>query len=178
MKRLLCGVVAMGLFVGGAGEVKADYIYTPIDVPGSGYTIALSINDAGQIVGQFGPGSFRNAPYHGFLFSGGGYMQLDLPGSVVGTAPAGINASGQIVGTYGLSGFLLGGGNYTLINVPSSPATWGNGINDSGKIVGGYTYYDYLNRWAPTSSAGAATRCSPGSLTGLLRGLTTPGRSC
>jgi hypothetical protein len=50
MKRLLCGVVALGVLLGGAVQAKADYIYTTLDVPGSFNTIANGINDARQPV--------------------------------------------------------------------------------------------------------------------------------
>src|SRR5207302_313960 len=55
----------------------------------------------------------------------------------------GINAAGQIVGRYGLTGFLYSGGTYTDINPPGGETFQGGtaaaGINDSGQIAGWYT---------------------------------------
>jgi uncharacterized membrane protein len=59
------------------------------------------------------------------------------------TIPNGINASGQIVGSYwdGSTnhGFLLDQGIYTTIDVPGAYSTSAYGINDSGQIVGSYS---------------------------------------
>lgn len=150
MKRVLFRAVILALLVHGVGPAQADYFYTTLDVPGASSSEASGINNAGQIVGGFVTGS-RFGPSHGFLLSGGGYTQLDIPGTVSGTSPSGINAYGQVVGTYGGLlgyGFLLSGGNYTLLNVPASfglavKGTQGYGLNDSGQIVGGYTSLDF-----------------------------------
>ena len=63
------------------------------------------------------------------------------------TSVAGINNSGQIVGSYSVAssggyqtfGFLLSSGSYTQIMVPGSLNTYAYGINNAGAIVG--TYY-------------------------------------
>jgi uncharacterized membrane protein len=121
MKRLLRGLVALGLLVGGAGRLQAQpsYIYNTIIPPGSGYTVAADINDAGQIVGSY----FDGLRYHGYLLSANGYTTLAPPGS--GDSGAfGINAAGQIVGFYtagarGTLGFLLSNGSHTTVVVGS-----------------------------------------------------------
>ena len=95
MKQLFCGLMALGLFLGMAGQAKAQYIYTTIDVPGSSYTQAFGINDSAQIVGEYVAGGI----FHGFLLSGGIFTTIDVPAST-GTAGDGINHSGQIVGNY------------------------------------------------------------------------------
>jgi probable HAF family extracellular repeat protein len=66
-----------------------------------------------------------------------------------GTDALGINAMGQIVGTYhdassGHHGFLYSGGTYTTLDDPSAGSGFGKGtdawgINASGQIVGDYT---------------------------------------
>ncbi|HLJ94826.1 MAG TPA: hypothetical protein VKU02_16690 [Gemmataceae bacterium] len=76
MQRLLCRLAALGLFVSISGQVKADYIFTPIDVPGATFTTVAAINNGGQIVG-----SYAN---HGFLYSNGSSTTLDVPGSYGG----------------------------------------------------------------------------------------------
>jgi uncharacterized membrane protein len=70
------------------------------------------------------------------------FTTLDVPGSSFPSPifATGINASGQIVGSYGDGsknhGFLLDQGRYTTLHVPGSTYTTANGINASGQIVG------------------------------------------
>src|SRR5438874_7552692 len=74
------------------------------------------------------------------------YTTLDDPsasGSARGTNSSGINASGQIVGTFtndsGRHRFLYNGGVYTTLDDPSAfgpNGTVASGINASGQIVG------------------------------------------
>jgi probable HAF family extracellular repeat protein len=83
-------------------------------------TVALGINDAGQIVGYYygspaQPGA--SPPRHGFIYSGGIYTTIDDPSAnFLGTSVTGINNLGQIVG-YGQQGFLA-----TLGPNPPAPA--------------------------------------------------------
>jgi probable HAF family extracellular repeat protein len=83
---------------------------------------ALGINNAGQVVG----GSCTSSSCQGFLYSGGSYTNLSVPGSV-NTFAFGINNVGQIVGQYdaglrpsliGEKGFLYSGGSFTDLIVP------------------------------------------------------------
>jgi probable HAF family extracellular repeat protein len=150
MKRLLCGLVALGLLLGGAGVAtgQPSYAYTTIDVPSSPpFTQASGVNDLGQVVGNFNPQglSFNNP--QGFLLSNGSLSTLQM--SPYGTFPSGINDSGDIVGYYGIlisirpprdttAGFLVSGGNVTEFSVPGSTATAAYGINNLGQIVGSY----------------------------------------
>jgi len=135
MKWLLCGLVALGLLAGGAGQGRAQpsYVYSTFDVPFGYFTRAYGINDSGQIVGTYEGGT------GGFLFSGGSFTPLNQPGSA-GTFPYGINNSGQIAGFAGASphAFLLSGGSYTTLRVPGSILSYAQGINASGQIVGYY----------------------------------------
>ena len=178
MQRLICRMLVLSVVFSDVGLAQADLIYTTLDLPGATDTQALGINNAGQIVGAFEAGGLQ-VPSHGFLLSGGAYTQLDVPGTVSGTVASGINASGQIVGTWGGttgSGFLLSGGNYTSINVPSSWAspvqgTLANGINDSGQIVGGYSFLA-SSRLPPPSVVQAGFLLSGGIYTDLS---STPG---
>jgi probable HAF family extracellular repeat protein len=84
----------------------------------------------GLLVGVTGPAMAQ--PSYSFTI-------LDVPGSSKASAIAlGINASGQIVGSYldaGYSphGFLLDNGRYITLDVPAA-----NGLNASGQIVGVY----------------------------------------
>ena len=137
MKWFLCGLVALGVLVGGARDAIAQrtYVFTPIDPPGSpaGYNFDHNwgINDAGQIVGSYDFG-FVTA---GFLYSSGSYTTL--PPLQLAYAE-GINSSGQIVGSSGYSGFLVNGGTITPIQVPGVISTTPHGISDNGDIVGSY----------------------------------------
>src|SRR5216684_1008458 len=93
----------------------SPYTFTQLDVPGAFDTQANGINDAAQIVGTFGNGSF--------LDTGGSFSQLHVPGP-----PLGINDAGQIVGTFVISngpahGFLDIGGSFTQLDVPGAIST-------------------------------------------------------
>src|SRR5215831_18369799 len=83
---------------------EAPYTFTTINGPAadSGETIyAFGVNAAGDIVGAVG--------IHGFLYSGGTFTPIDVPGAF-STAAQGINNNSQIVGSYrdsvGTHGFL------------------------------------------------------------------------
>jgi uncharacterized membrane protein len=157
MKHWFCGLMALGLLQGVAGQVKAQptYAFATLDVPGSSYvsTSPTGINASGQIVG-----GYRDAAgWHGFLLDQGSYTTLDVPGAIR-TFATGINASGQIVGSYddaaGTHGFLLDQGSYTTLDfVPS-------GINNLGQIVGGNLLYDqgcYITLDVPGSRGTSAS---------------------
>jgi probable HAF family extracellular repeat protein len=91
------------------------YIYTTLDAPlATTGTNTNGINDAGQIVGY----SSDRTGDRGFLYSNGTYTPLDEPKANPGEInPFGINAAGDIVGSYsdlntttgsgGSHGFLL-----------------------------------------------------------------------
>lgn len=115
------------------------YSFTTLDVPGSTFTHALGVNNAGQIVGEEGNGGH----VYGFLFSGGSYTIVDPPGDVNGVTGGGINDLGQIVGAYanGITnvGFLYSGGVYTSLFYPTAVfSTFAADINDVGQVVGVY----------------------------------------
>ena len=102
---------------------------------------ANGINDAGQIVGSY------DNYQQGFLYSGGTYTTLSVPGSTLITSTItfayGINDAGQVVGSDIINdgndqGFLYSGGTYTTVSVPGSFNTAAYGINDAGQIVGTY----------------------------------------
>ena len=115
-------------------------------------TVAASINDSGVIVGFYSTGTYlTNSVYHGFqrLATGQNTItNIDAPNAGSGNGPGfkqgtqayGINASGEVVGSYTDSnfyhhGFLLSGGIYTVID-PSGAST-GTCINSHGKNFGG-----------------------------------------
>lgn len=116
--------------------MRADsYTLTPISYPGSPYTQAYGMNNAGEIVGQTIGG--------GFVYSNGIYTLLNVPGST-GTLANGVNNVGQIVGDYESNvgsqnhAFLYSGGAFTSIGDPDVYILYVPGINDAGTIVGTY----------------------------------------
>ena len=118
------------------------YTFSTLDAPlGTAGTFAIGINDAGQIVGNYSASVGSN---FGFLYSGGSYTSLSVPGAI-NTFADGINDAGQIVGEYQVDSnyipqsFLYSEGSYTIINVPGSSNSVATGINSAGEIVGWYS---------------------------------------
>ena len=58
--------------------------------------IEAGINDSGSIVGRY---RLESGEYHGFLYSGGVFTTIAVPGAAY-TFPVGINDSGSIVGAW------------------------------------------------------------------------------
>ena len=111
--------------------------YTTLNLSGFG-TYPRGINSAGQMAGYVTI-AVSDHPWRsteiGFLFSAGANTELGVPNSD-DTQAFGINASGQIVGTSSLGGFLYSGGIYTIPDPLPSASPFG--INDSSQIVGQY----------------------------------------
>jgi uncharacterized membrane protein len=108
---------------------------------GNGF-LALDINDLGQIVGNR---YFYDAVKEGFLYDGGVFTFLSLPGDTSSSVSA-INNLGQIVGSSGGNGYLYAGGVFTrLVGPHSSPNPNAQyysapmSISDSGIVVGTLT---------------------------------------
>jgi hypothetical protein len=79
--------------------------------------------------------------YDGFLYSGGVFTTIDVPGGNA-TLANGINDAGQIAGYYvdssGEHGFLDSSGVFTAIDAPGAYQTYPHGINGAGQIVGSH----------------------------------------
>ena len=141
MTRLFCGSLVCRLLIALPGLASAQYDFTTLGVPGAAYTLALGINNAGQIVGQYQDAGFA---LHGFLRDlYGGFDTLDVAGSTY-TKLNGINQAGQSVGTYvdavpSTHSFRWDFDfSFTVIDVPDATDTSANGINIIDQIVGGY----------------------------------------
>jgi VCBS repeat-containing protein len=84
------------------GFLYSGGLYLTVDVPSATSTVAMGINDWGDIVGVYVDGTGK----HSFLYSGGAFNTLDHPFDEA----HGINNAGQIAGTYtdssGAHGFL------------------------------------------------------------------------
>lgn len=124
------------------GFVLDDGTYTTVDTPdASGNTQVLDIDDRGRLVGVSGLVSY------GYLADGRGQPdELDAPGVVSDTFPAGINDRGEIVGSSdrgsarSYHGFLRDRrGRFWRIDVPGAKGTAAARINDRGDIVGYYS---------------------------------------
>jgi probable HAF family extracellular repeat protein len=116
----------------------------PAAANSSNGTYPFGINDGGTVVGYYyDAGGFA----HGFVETGGSYVNLDYPGASQ-TYPQAINKEGQIVGWYNESsdhGFLYSNGSFTALNGPLGTGNaFARGINDQGYIVG------YFQNGTPT----------------------------
>jgi probable HAF family extracellular repeat protein len=100
MSRHLCLALLMtlGLLLGGRHVAQAaSFTFTTIDVPGAFGTVALGINQRGQIVGVYND----SMEVHGFLYDRGVFTPIDVPGAgASNTTARGITPAGQIVGYY------------------------------------------------------------------------------
>jgi probable HAF family extracellular repeat protein len=113
--------------------------FTTFTAPGATDTIGHTINNRGQIVGDYHDAA---GVRHGFLLQNGQYTTIDPPNSVF-TFAEGINDAGVIVGLYYTPdgpehGFVYKGGHYSAIDFPGSLFTQAGGINSAGLIVGDY----------------------------------------
>lgn len=104
--------------------------------PGKG-TNCWGINNAGQIVGSYSAAAFGN----GFVYAGGSYADIIVPGATAGTTSYGLNNSGYVVGSFadnvGQHGFVytVSTGTYQTLDVPGAYATLALGINDYGAVT-------------------------------------------
>jgi uncharacterized membrane protein len=70
---------------------------SPLDPPGLLGTVALELNNLGDIVGGYAD---ENNSFYGFIYRNGVYTTIDNPLGEYGTSLFGINDVGQIVGSY------------------------------------------------------------------------------
>ena len=132
-------VLILALLPGLRAQTQSFALFT-FDTPGSSYTAASAMNNAGEMVG----GYHDAAGDHSFLrHTDGSFSPIDLPGAVA-TGAKGINNAGQIVGVFtdssGNHGFLRApDGTFTTLEPGYSPA----GINDHGDIVGSVNAFTF-----------------------------------
>src|SRR5437660_6590550 len=165
MKRDFRPIIALGFAVLAIGSAQAQsFDYASVDFPNATRTRAWGINPGGVIVGDYRDAS--NVP-HGFVLSGGHYITLDVPGSVLGlmgTLPTNlraINPAGDIVGFYiapanstagctvaGLSpclkGFLLRHGSFSTVLFPGHEGSIPARITPNGNIYACYHDADLM----------------------------------
>lgn len=141
---------AVPLGAGATGpSLNRDYIFDPgtgafttVLPPGALESGGFSLNNNGQVFGEYTDNSFTP---HLFLYdsSSGQYTLFDVPGrtdSVI-TGNDSINDAGAVTGTYtnnaGVQlGFLYSHGTFTNIAVPGATETQALDINNLGEIVG------------------------------------------
>jgi uncharacterized membrane protein len=147
MTQRILAAVALSLFLGFPGRVKAQYNFTTYDGPGSTRTNANG-NSTHEIVGEFDDADGNT---HGFVLSHDVYTQIDVPGAWF-TTVNGVNANGDVVGIYRddlrnplhRHGFIYSKGAFTTLDGPGSVRTSAFFINANGVVVG--TYRDGRNK--------------------------------
>jgi hypothetical protein len=148
-------------------------VFTVIDPPGAAGSIANTINNSGQIVGQYSlTDPLLVSDSQGYELIGGSYTPINYPGASY-TNAAGINNVGQIVGLYldssgGAHGFTDFGGVFSEVDYPGAAETDAFEINDSGQLVGEwasassvYDRHGFLASPVPGTFAGAHGETSP-----------------
>jgi uncharacterized membrane protein len=126
------------------GLTQAQFRFTTIDVPGEMGT-EVNGNSPLAIAGQYGFQPNGN-PLHGFVLKNGSFTTIDVPialdpESVLATEVDGINAPGQLVGTYFVGStthaFFENNGNFIKLD-PINVRSQGGGINAKGQVSGTY----------------------------------------
>jgi len=121
-----------------ASAVSFDY-----PTPGVTATFVNGININGEISGGY---MDSDGIEHGFIASlsclslSGCFQRINFTGAVM-TELGNVNDRGDVVGWYlaadsKIIGFLLSGGNFTILSSPSRPAVFARGINNHQQIVG------------------------------------------
>jgi probable HAF family extracellular repeat protein len=125
------------LLVLSCSAFSQSFQYTSLQVPGSSYTVALGINNQGQIVGSF----VSNGIQSGFLYSNGNFQTIACPNAGFTIAQS-INDNGVIVGwcnpTGSAQGFIYQNGSFTYLSYPGSTLTALMGVNSLDDLVGDY----------------------------------------
>jgi hypothetical protein len=133
--------VAFGLFLSAPGLSQAQYTFFTIDVPKATATLANG-NSTNAIVGQFDDADGKT---HGFVLKNGTFTTIDVPDAldpgVFATSVNGINAPGQLVGTYFVGttnhAFFENNGSFIKLD-PANVKSQGGSINAQGQVVGTY----------------------------------------
>jgi hypothetical protein len=136
--------LALGLLVGVPGLARADvnFNFTTIDVPGSTRTVA-NANSTHEIAGEFDD---AGGITHGFVLRGGVggvYTTIDKKQpDASSTTVNGINAPGQLAGTYmddkRLHAYFWSKAVFTTLDPPGSTRSIGGFLNAQGQVVGTY----------------------------------------
>lgn len=134
------GILAAMLYSARRQDGVRDYRFATYDVPGSIRTRLLSLNDCGQIVGDYSDAEGHN---HGLLITDGIVTTIDVPGAT-STTIHGLNNEGSLVGFWTdpggeFHGFVCDDGRITTVDAPGAMGfSRLLGINSRGEIVGDY----------------------------------------
>ena len=143
-----------------AGDVIRKY-----DYPGAVLTLGNSLNDIGDIVGNYNIGGVT----HGFVLSKGKTTAIDFPNATF-TGTYGISNSGDLAGRYTLNGtthgYVYSGGKFTTIDFPGATSTGVDAINSVGDVVGRYTLNGTVHAFVINSYAPGYTVTDLGVLPG------------
>jgi hypothetical protein len=123
--------------------------FVTFNPPGSAYTVVNGIGSLGEIIGWYEVNLITGPPYSFLRFPKGALINIDFPGSSLGTFPYAINAAGTITGNYfnttppaqgQYSGFVrTAKGMYISFDPPGSTNTTApTAINKAGQITGYY----------------------------------------
>ena len=116
--------------------VDTNGVFNQIIYPGANMIGPRGINNAGEIVGTVGGGSFGALS---FVYISGIFATFHFPGMQdQSIAVEGINDSGEIVGFSFEGGFVDNNGAFTTFNPADSSLTEAFAISDSGLIAGNY----------------------------------------
>lgn len=144
--------VAVLVLIGAAERARGDL--TIVDIPG--ITEVRGLNNLGQFVGTY-------SNIHGFVSDGVSVSTFDAPGAIR-TLAAGINDSGQVVGSYETSGqpifgvspihgYEMNGSTFTTFDGPGALSTIASGINNLGIITGYYYTGTMLHNFVGTPTS-------------------------
>ncbi len=121
---------------------KADPLYAFSTInDGTLGTFPQGINNAGTVSGFYCTTSSTCDPENAFIYSGS-FSDKNFPGAA-STYGAGINASGQIAGTWvdgsGVhNAYFFDGSTFSTINDPGGASNNAHGVNDNNQVVGYY----------------------------------------
>ncbi|MEM9554511.1 MAG: hypothetical protein AAGC60_09640 [Acidobacteriota bacterium] len=138
---------ASGVVVGSAqrasgsdGFILDDGVFTWVEFPGAEQTVLRSINDHGDLAGEY---ETTANVRRGFARIDGSFLTIDVP-LAVATWARGINNDGEVVGFWQDGAGLRHGfirepsGIFTTFGFPGATETLLSQVNDSGEMVGTY----------------------------------------
>jgi hypothetical protein len=149
--------------------------FTMVDLPGTTFNQLLGLNNRGQAAGFFQDAQGLNHAY--IRHVDGAFVVPPIPNSQA----TGINDSGVVVGftqptTTTSNGFILRGGDLTLLSYPGSTFTQVLGENNEGQVVGTYndaagTAHGFIYRHGRFQTADV-----PGASATVINGINDSGR--
>jgi probable HAF family extracellular repeat protein len=136
LRTLPAMALGLLLLLGVPGRARAQYVFTPIDVPKAVATY-VDGNSTHEIVGEFDD---EDNNTHGFVLSKGTFTQFDAPDADVYTSVNGINAKGDRTGIYRVGGRNYGyfwhKGIFTTLDLPGWTFSQAYFLNAKGQVVG------------------------------------------